>query len=176
MELQHGSVVDTMVAFAKQYLPDQKIELDTVKQRMQGSSVQDHVDIIEIMRSDDIGGFVEFMSNSDDSEEVTEYVSPGGQEQKYVNDMNKANKQATRDQKTGRGMAKQPVSGTDGGTPGARNIKPTGGPQGHSPANKNMNAQDIQRMQNSQGIQQNASEVEQLKHVVARMQALSQSR
>lgn len=175
MKLVHGSVVDTAVAFIKQNF---KVKMDTeaVAQQMKTMSFKQQMDLVDAMKEDNPDEF-QALINIEQSKDVEEAAgqSVGVISNKPNNDYSSMIKQQNRNAVTGRGQPDQVVRGDSGNVAGG-NKSSTGGPQGHSPANKNMNAQDMQRQQNSQQAAQNAQQTQINAQEIERLKQLAMGR
>lgn len=166
MELINNRIVDTVIEYASvKFGVD--MEGKAVSELLRELSFGQTMDLIDAIKKEEDSKFAELIDMSSVNESGT--ISPTQSAVSAQGTMNTAAKQQARDYRTGRGMPKQPVSGSSGAVAGGQK-QATGGPQGHGPAMTDPD--DVQRQQNAQTAGQaanqaavNAQEIERLKQL-----------
>jgi len=165
MEVEHGSIVDTVIKFAKQFF-GVTMEVDDVRKQLMPMKFSEQQSLMSAMQEDDKDDFltkIKLPSPEEKSVEEAGIVRPGMPT-------------PPTDARTNRFMNKQvddarPTRVSSGNVAGG-NKTATGNNQ-KTPPPPAPDAQGQQRQANSQGIQQNAQSLDDLQQQVARLQQLA---
>jgi len=165
MEIEHGSIVDTVIKYAKHFF-GVTMEVDDVRKQLLPMSLSQQLDLASAISAEEHDTFkniIQLPAADEKSVEEAGIVRPGAPT-------------PPTDARTNRWMNKQVddarPTGVSSGNVAGGNKTATGSNQ-KTPPPPAPDAQGQQRQANSQGIQQNAQSLDDIQKQVARLQQLA---
>lgn len=156
MKIEGDSIVDTVIKFAKQHF-GVEMEVEDVSKQLKELSFANNLEIIDVIKNDDVNGFQELIQVS--TNEAYGTATTAGASRATIRKGITAQDQASRASKA---ASAQRGGGYSAAPAGAKSLKATGARQSTDP-------DDAERANNANVSQTNASEIERLKDVVGKL-------